>query len=489
MKIDARQGLIVAAVLLMTTGSAAAADNLKVRRSEGPTSRIVGEQAPAALQTGDVISAGDALLTGSNAHLTVLIDGGGSFTLGDDTSVRVHSSEASNPPARAALVRMRVAQGVVRIDGRAGDQQAPADVRLNLGALKLRVFGADAWAQALPGGDEVCLINGAVEILAPDRAERLDQPGECLRYSAGEGIRKLAAKDVGSLAVRLARTAYDDDFPAHYNAEQALASGAARPMMGESAAPLDDDTAWRAALDAVSRAPDTTLRTAAESAPPANAKPQASDRPPEPAVTTAPVAEQKTAAPTAAPAAEPKPAAPVPAVELARAASPAAAAKPEPAAARPPTLPVAPPTAAVAAPAPAAPALEIEQASDTVAVTVAVAADASAEEARPMATAYALATPAMPTPELQPAPPEPEPELWRIVLGSFPDRDKAEAVAMLWRRDGLEAEVVTVQVGPRLTNRVLSGRYASREAAAEAAQPLRRQSGFREAWVVRTALN
>ena len=396
MSIIDRSRYVAGTALLLLTGTAMAAAPLLVRRSEGPVTRIDADGDSTDLIGGAAVGNGERLITGADGHATVQLDGGGMFTIADESTVRIHSTEPPDPPARATLLRMRLALGVMRVDARAADKQPPADIRVNLGTLKLRVFGADVWTQALPSGDEVCLLNGAVEILAPGGSERIDQPGECLRYTAS-GVQRMSAEDVGALAPRLARTAYGDDFPAHYQAELALNSGKAKPMFDELASARIADAAARAA--AASRAGetgDTTLRTAAES---------------------------------------------MPARVL-------------------PAEPASPPRERL----PTEIATELGPVLQTNALIVTEDPDAD--------------TVAIPLPP-------PEPAVWRVVLASFPERDKAERLATAWRRDGLDVEVMTTQVGERITHRVLSGRYASREEAAQAATPLRQLAGFREAWVLR----
>lgn len=390
-----RSRYVAVAALWLFTGSVMAAAPLLVRRSEGLVTRVDADGDRTDLISGAAIGNGERLITGADGHVTVQLDGGGMFSLADESTMRVHSVEIPEPPARASLLRMRLALGVMRVDARTADKQPPADIRVNLGTLKLRVFGADVWVQALPSGDEVCLLSGAVEILAPGSAERIDQPGECLRYTAS-GVQHLSAEEVGALAPRLARTAYGDDFPAHYQAELALNSGKAKPMFDELASARIADAAARAA--AASRAGelgDSTLRTAAESG----------------------------------------------------------------LAAVLPAEPPSPPRERL----PSAIATDLGPVLQTMALT-------ASEDTGADAVAIPL--------------PAPAPAVWRVVLASFPERGKAERLAAAWRRDGLDVEVITTQVGERVTHRVLSGHYTSRDEAARAAMPLRQLAGFREAWVL-----
>lgn len=312
--------LTISTSLLLVSVSAFAADALHVLRSQGQTVRISATGPSGELASGAAIRPGESLATRENSYLTVGLEGGGQFTLGTHTMVRVYSSEAADPPGRAGLLRMQLALGVLRINASAADKNPPADVRVNLGPLKLRVFGADVWLQALPSADEVCLLGGAVEILAPSGPARIDQAGECLRYIAGK-LQRLSVAQVGSLAPRIARTAYDDDFSAQFHAEEALIARVAKPMLDEGPVPPSNDDDMRIASERARRMPDTTLRTVAEAS---TAGPPQPPRKPPPMVAATSL-PSPAATPRQAPVAKPSPSAAQAAAPSASKVSPSAA--------------------------------------------------------------------------------------------------------------------------------------------------------------------
>lgn len=162
------------------------------------------------VQVPDTIEAGDRIRTGADALIALQMAPIGLLTLGADGEMLLHSVEGIDPPARAGLARVVVERGTLRIDARPKQQLPPADLRVNVGALRLRVFGAEAWIARSTGGDEVCLLSGAVELQTPDGPQRLDQPGSCLRASQS-GLQLLDPGSVGAMAPRLAHTAFPGD--------------------------------------------------------------------------------------------------------------------------------------------------------------------------------------------------------------------------------------------------------------------------------------
>ncbi len=159
------------------------------------------------LKIADAVESGDVLRTGINARVGLQMSAVGLLTLGGDTALKVHQIKPISPPARMNLALLMLDAGAIRVDTRPKAELPPADVRLNVGPLKLRIFGAHVWAERGALADEVCLIGGAVELQTPSGPQRLDQPGSCLQWMDGE-VRRLEPRQVGSLAPRLARTAF-----------------------------------------------------------------------------------------------------------------------------------------------------------------------------------------------------------------------------------------------------------------------------------------
>lgn len=236
------------ATALLAAPAAAQYTAVDVVRVSGDVERERDGQR-SAVQVADTIEGGDRIRTGADARVALQLAPIGLLTLGADGEVLLHSVEAIDPPARAGLARVVVERGTLRIDARPKQQLPPADLRVNVGTLRLRVFGAEAWIARSSGGDEVCLLSGAVELQTPEGPQRLDQPGSCLRASRS-GLALLDPPSVGGLAPRLAHTAFPGD-PA-----------TARPAPPKPVQTTEADET--AAAAEASQTPDTPAATVAD---------------------------------------------------------------------------------------------------------------------------------------------------------------------------------------------------------------------------------
>jgi len=236
-------GLAVLACLGGTASAATTPTRLDIVRLSGD---VLREQASVArtLEVPEPLSAGDRVHTGSASHVALQVGREGLATLGPDSTLRIHSLFPPEPPARMQLSKLVLEQGSLNIDTRAKDgDRPPSDVRLNAGVLKLRIFGAAAWILHSDAADEVCLLQGAIEINTPDGPQRLDDPGSCLRAD-GAGTRLESPRQVGSLASRLQLTAFpaDDDLRDEIM-QRAKAPAAAAPVAAAASATAPAATA------------------------------------------------------------------------------------------------------------------------------------------------------------------------------------------------------------------------------------------------------
>ncbi len=160
----------------------------------------------------------DRIVTGPQGRVALQLYGGGALRLGGDSTLRLHSVEPPGP-GNGGVAKLILERGALRLDARGRAGQAPQDYRLNVGRLRLRVFGGEAWTELTSRGENVCLLSGAVEIVADSGDERLDQPGACLLF--GLGGRLPVQGDGGeALPRKLLRTAFADDMNARALAEQ-----------------------------------------------------------------------------------------------------------------------------------------------------------------------------------------------------------------------------------------------------------------------------
>lgn len=142
------------------------------------------------------------LRTGTRGRLELQLVDRAQLRIGGDSELLVHSTEAPDGLVRRGLARVQLLRGRLRATAGPLDLWPPTDLRLNVGELRLRVFGAEVWAQAGETRDEVCLLHGAVEIRTPQGSERLDGRGDCLVWD-GRTTQLLTADAAGPVAARL----------------------------------------------------------------------------------------------------------------------------------------------------------------------------------------------------------------------------------------------------------------------------------------------
>lgn len=158
------------------------------------------------LRSGKSITPGDRVLTGAEGRAEIRFATGDVLTLGSDSELHLYRLLPSlgGAPPQAQLILTR---GALRAQAVAGD------LRLNLGPLKLRIYGAEVWVAAEPRGETVCLLQGALEVIAETGNERLDVPGDCLLFSAQNRRLLIKPAPEDSLERKLARTAFSEPPP------------------------------------------------------------------------------------------------------------------------------------------------------------------------------------------------------------------------------------------------------------------------------------
>ncbi len=192
-------------LLAISAGALAQGPGLETVRVIAPAERE-RERAWEPLTEAARIFDGERVRIGSGGRAELQVSRSGRILLGSDTQLRLHSSDHPDPPARLGLARVVLEQGAMHVDASGRGGMPPSDLRLNVGELRLRAFGAEVWAEVTPAGEEICLLQGAVEILTPAHTERLDRAGECLRWGS-VGAQRLRAEIVGPMSSRLARVA------------------------------------------------------------------------------------------------------------------------------------------------------------------------------------------------------------------------------------------------------------------------------------------
>jgi hypothetical protein len=231
----------LAVTLVAATGPAAAQLPTPVAavRIALPAELRRGEEIRA-LRLREPLQTGDRIVTGPQGRVSLQLAGGGQLRLGGDSSLRLHSAEYPDE-ASGGIARLVLERGALRLDALPRPPLLPQDYRLNLGRLRLRVFGGDAWTEINARGESLCLLQGAVEIVTDEGSERVDQPGECVIFGQ-QGHRLQLRADTGeALARKLLRTAFADDVNARMAADRAAAPSAALPAAAEPPAPAPVD--------------------------------------------------------------------------------------------------------------------------------------------------------------------------------------------------------------------------------------------------------
>ncbi|MFA5939554.1 MAG: SPOR domain-containing protein [Sinimarinibacterium sp.] len=246
-----------AGLALLAAVTAQAEDRrFDVVRLDGSATRE-SEQASASLRVAEPVVAGDRVRTGADGHIVLHLPPVGALTLGVESALYVHSIEAEDLPARSGLARLILEYGTARINARSQQQLPPADLRINMGALRLRVFGAEIWIERSNDVEEVCLLSGAIELQGPFGSRRLDEPGYCLR-AAASGLLEQNANSASAMAPRLNLTAFPGDPTMQWVASMAAteprpdaeAGARSRPEQGLEPVPNAASSAPAAALTA-----------------------------------------------------------------------------------------------------------------------------------------------------------------------------------------------------------------------------------------------
>lgn len=228
---------VVAMGFLVASAAAAQSPGVHVVRTQSPAQvSLDGNGRWQPLAQADRVADGSEVRSSAGGRIALQLTQTGHLILGGDAWLRLHSSEIPDPPARMGLARLLLKQGALRVDARRRESFPPADVRINVGPLQMRIFGAEAWVESTAAGQEVCLLSGAVEIMTPASNQRLDEPGECLRYGS-HGARRLSPGEAGPLPTRLLRTAFADDVAARLAASQAGPPAPPVPGMSRGDAP------------------------------------------------------------------------------------------------------------------------------------------------------------------------------------------------------------------------------------------------------------
>lgn len=161
---------------LASPAAFAAPPMFTVSAVQGQVGALSGNQPPGVVQPGHRIGAQTQVRTADNSRVDLQLGTTGTVGLGANSQATVHSIEADE-----SIARLIIDSGSTRVRSRGGSD--PVDLRVNIGALRLRVVDAEIWGTHTAQHDEVCLLSGAIDLQTPDSTQRMTTVGDCLRLS------------------------------------------------------------------------------------------------------------------------------------------------------------------------------------------------------------------------------------------------------------------------------------------------------------------
>lgn len=229
---DMKSRALIALSLLLASGTAAASE-LLVLRVDGGVRSLRADAAVPLLPRSSVLS-GDTVSLSPNSRAALQLAGAGLITLARGAELQVFDTRAGVP----TLGRFKLLSGTVRIDSRVGSGRVPLDIRLNIGSLKSRIYGAEALGANDAAGETLCLLAGAIEIQTSGAADtRLESPGSCLRRTPDGQVRELRLGEDQPMRLALSASEFADPTPLTTTPMASAPSAAPTPIIAPVSKP------------------------------------------------------------------------------------------------------------------------------------------------------------------------------------------------------------------------------------------------------------
>jgi hypothetical protein len=158
-----------------------------------PAAVVEGVQMPAwveragtrtPIQPGMVLQPGDVIHTGPDSRLLVRLSERSLVKLGENGQLRFAELSPGSEIFRAAL---NVLQGAFRFTTDLAAKARRRDVRVSVATVTAGIRGTDFWGRSRDNTEIVCLIEGAIEVAAPNEQPlQMDQPRQFYRRVAGQ---------------------------------------------------------------------------------------------------------------------------------------------------------------------------------------------------------------------------------------------------------------------------------------------------------------
>ncbi len=157
-----------------------------------PAALVEGVQMPAWVERdgkrmpvlpGMQLKPGDKLSTGPGSRLLVKLSEGSLVKLGENGSLHLKQLEPSKSLFKAAL---GVLEGAFRFTTDIAVKNRRREVSISVATVTAGIRGTDLWGKSAPERQIVCLIEGKIEVGAPDETPvTMDQPRQFYRREKG----------------------------------------------------------------------------------------------------------------------------------------------------------------------------------------------------------------------------------------------------------------------------------------------------------------
>jgi hypothetical protein len=140
-----------------------------------------GRSAP--LAPGMELKAGDLVRTGAGSRLLVKLSEGSLVKLGENGSLRVAELQPATDLFKGVL---SVLEGAFRFTTQKLGTSRRRDININVAQVTAGIRGTDLWGKSVPERQIVCLIEGRIEVGAPEETPVImDQPRQFYRRENG----------------------------------------------------------------------------------------------------------------------------------------------------------------------------------------------------------------------------------------------------------------------------------------------------------------
>ncbi len=210
-------GLLTAILALPFPAAAAVPEAPQVHAIQAPVwVRRDGRLKP--LLPGQLLEAGDVVLTGPLARAQLDLPDGSLVKLGEQAEFQVVASTVKQEQGGFYSAALRVLKGAFRYTTQLIGRDRQRDIDITVGTATIGIRGTDVWGKASTAGDMVFLIEGEIALAMPGQAS----------MTMAEPMHGMMAMPDGSMQAMSASAA---EFAA-YAAETEMRDAGAMMMMG-----------------------------------------------------------------------------------------------------------------------------------------------------------------------------------------------------------------------------------------------------------------